>query len=92
MEERIYTIDRVRFEGKWVEYWFVEKPLEGRMSFDACSKGYMLWNAIDKAGIYDEVVSNGLKGRKMKWVKNENSYVFEPKEFVMDVSCFCNQD
>lgn len=52
----------------------------------------MLWDAIENAGIYDDVISNGLKGRKIKWVKNENSFVFEPTEFVIDNSCFCNQD
>lgn len=57
----LLTIDRVRFVDKWVEFWFKEKPNES--AYQLSSKSQYLWNAIEKAGIYDQVISEGLKDR-----------------------------
>lgn len=68
-EEVTYTIDRVRFEGKWVEYWIkeIEKFEDNKMSFHLCSKAYMLWDCIEKAELYNDIISNGISGRKLTW-------------------------
>lgn len=79
----VRTIDRVRFVGKWVEFWFIEGPLPSHdgMSFHACAKGGYLMEAIERAGIYDEVMSRGLHGRKLAWV--QVTYNWEIGDFVL---------
>lgn len=77
MEEKILTIDRVRFTGKWVEFWFIDGQIEEGIGFHAVCKSYMLWDAIEKA-----VISNGLKGLKLKWVKEIGSYNFGIHSFI----------
>ena len=71
----IATIKKVHFTGKWVEFWF-EKDIESEGSdvvhtkpYDMSSKSGYLWDAIDKADIYDDIISNGLKGKKLQWKK-----------------------
>ena len=61
------TIEKVNFTGKWVEYWFKEdmKPVGEEGGYQISTKGSHLWNVVDDAGIYNEVMSNGFKGRKV---------------------------
>jgi hypothetical protein len=81
--ELITTIQKVKFDGKWVEFWYEENENDNGVAdrdYDISSKAGYLWEAIEKAGIYDEVISNGLKGKKLKWEKI--GYNYEIKEFV----------
>lgn len=76
IKEKILTIRKVNFIGKWVEYWFEE---EQKIEYDEyfkenidkwihCSKGYMLWDLVENARIYDEIMNHGFAGRKTKWI------------------------
>lgn len=81
---RITTIEKVRFTGKWVEYWFSEDSHADEnnvLDYDESSKGYMLMDAISRADIYDDVISNGLKGRVLVWEKDD--YNYHPKNFII---------
>lgn len=80
MEDKIYTIHRIRFDGKWIEYWFKELELFPNKvgTFHECSKAYMFWNCIYDAELYDEIISNGVSGRKIKWKFIGSNY--EPVE------------
>ncbi len=63
----ILTIVKVHFTGKWVEFWFQAKFEYATNSYHLSYKAGYLWEAIEKADIYDDVVSNGLRGKKIKW-------------------------
>ncbi len=71
----IVTIDRVEFKGKWVEFWFTDSAEDMHNgSYHASSKSYKLMEAIDRAGIYDDIMSIGLRGRKIMWEKIGSHY------------------
>lgn len=86
MEEKILTIDKINFTGKWVEFWFKEKNDEpvGYVGFHKSSKAYMLWNAVEKANLENEIHNNGFRGKKLKWIKVENNPNWEIDCFVLD--------
>lgn len=78
--EKILTIEKVNFIGKWVEFWFDEekkytdvlddnyKPTgEEEEIWSECSKAYILWNAVEKSKLTDDVHNNGFVGKKLKW-------------------------
>jgi len=80
MAERIIkTIHKVRVTpGKWTEFWFKEdlKPIEiynerdkfnANENFHACMKTYMFLNALEREGIYSDVLTDGFKNRKTVW-------------------------
>jgi hypothetical protein len=68
---KILTIDKVKFETKWVEFWFEEDHprMSDEKSYHLSTKAYILWDAIDKAKNYNDVLTNGLKGKKTVWEK-----------------------
>jgi len=62
------TISKVRYVGKWVEFWFDEGHFNDPiLPYHASAKNGYLDNAIDSAGIYDDIMSTGLVGYKMVW-------------------------
>lgn len=86
----VVTINRVEFKGKWVEFWFTDSPEDMHNgSYNASSKSYKLIDAIERAGLYDEVMSNGLRGKRLKWEKIGNNY--EIVDFVVPNESFLNQ-
>lgn len=69
-EERILTIKKVSFVGKWVEFWFKEEigtDTQEKGEYQLCSKSYKLWDAVDEAGIQNEIYNKGFRGKKLKW-------------------------
>jgi hypothetical protein len=66
----ILTIDRVKFDGKWVELWYKEKELfeeqERYHTFHSCDKAGNLWAAIDATNAYDKILTEGLAGMKIE--------------------------
>jgi hypothetical protein len=79
---KILTINKVRFETKWVEFWFEEDfpRMSHEKSYHLSTKSYILLDAINKAKIYDDVLTNGLKGKKTVW--EELEYNWELKEIL----------
>lgn len=82
MKREIRTITRVSFSGKWVEFWYEESPKKDTDSFDCCCKNYMFWNCIKTDKLYDDIITNGIKGHKMVWEKDD--YNWHPISFVSD--------
>lgn len=72
-ETQILTIKKLHFTGKWVEFWFEEDVKGGESyegsTYDLSSKSGYLWEAVEEADIYDEITTNGFKGKKLQWKK-----------------------
>lgn len=81
MENKIRTIRKVNFTGKWAEFWFEEEisitPADPDSEYEhlrveqdkwtnSC-KAYQLHNLTELGGLIDEVDNNGFKGLKMEW-------------------------
>ncbi len=87
IEENILTIAKIKFVGKWVEFWFKEEheTVSGNKdSFHESAKAYMLLEAVEKAGIENEIHNNGYKGQKLKWVKDEGGYNWVIDCFIIE--------
>ena len=69
MENKTTIIKSVKFEGKWVEFIFENQPLPDHLPYHESSKNGYLWDAIESAGLYNDVISNGLKGKILVWKK-----------------------
>lgn len=70
MDEKILTIKKVNFTGKWVELWFHEDHetiVPEADSYHLSSKAYRLWEAVERAGIDNEISNKGFEGLKVRW-------------------------
>ena len=71
MEDRIMTIRRVKFVGKWVEFWWAEIPAPENPfddePFHESDKAYRLTEAVYEARLYDEISNSGYAGKKVTW-------------------------
>jgi len=56
-EER--KILQARYAGKWIELWWEDG--HRKLDFDACSKQYMLWDAVEAANLKHHVLTYGIK-------------------------------
>jgi hypothetical protein len=81
-ELKIFTIEKLKFTGKWVEFWFEEDfpRMTDEDSYHLSTKTYMLWEVVYKAGVYTEIAINGFKGVKTIWEKDK--YNWELKEIL----------
>lgn len=78
-EHLIKTIHKVRNAGKYIEFWFKEDLKEIKEhytetekfwiqeGFHACMKTYDFLDILQQEGIYSDVLTDGLKHRKMIW-------------------------
>lgn len=85
---QIYTIKKLATSGKWLEYWFEESPVKYKDeldinyhptgnkviddSFDNCSKTYMFFELLEKAGISVDEDLNFYIGLKMTWDETDH--------------------
>ena len=62
------TLLETKEVGKWQEFWVKEKDSQRpNSSFDMCSKSGYFWEAVAKAGLRDKILSDGVKGLRLKW-------------------------
>lgn len=76
-EEFTATIQKLKFNGKWVEFWFEEnypRISNNPDSYHQSSKIYKLQDAVHKSDIEDDVLTNGYKGKVITWQKIGNNY------------------
>lgn len=76
-ETKIYTIRKLEFSGKWIEFWFEERKHiidteDGKEDkWIECCKIYMLDQVVEEAGItpYELQMQgyNMLIGKKVEW-------------------------
>jgi len=60
----ILTIKFVRYSGKYMEFWFEERPDSDE--FHRCCKAYMFHSLVDEdLGIH--MLNEGVKGLKVEW-------------------------
>ena len=88
-EEKILTIEKIRFVDKWVEFWFKEEheTMSGdKDGYHLSSKSYMLWSAVEKADIENEIHNNGFRGKKIKWFKDEGGCNWEIDCFILETT------
>ena len=81
-ELKILTIEKLNFTGKWVEFWFEEDfpRMTHKDSYHLSTKTYMLWEVVNKAGVFNDVYNNGFNGIKTIWEKDK--YNWELKEIL----------
>lgn len=93
----IYTIRKINFSGKYVEYWFEEeekytdvldddyKPTgDKELTWSHSSKNYMFEQCIDDAGLREQVIMDGynsLIGYQLEWKGDPVKFVIEKEEF-----------
>ncbi len=85
MDDKILTITKVNFTGKWVEFWFDGgKPMikDDSECYHESSKAYMLWDAAEKAGLTNEIHNTGFVGKKLKWTYDAPNW--EIVEFILN--------
>lgn len=76
-DEFTATIQKIKFIGKWVEFWFVEnysRILNDTESYHQSSKIYKLEDAVHNGGILDEILNDGYKGRRITWERLGMNY------------------
>jgi hypothetical protein len=87
-ETRVTKIEKVRFDGKWAEFWFSKDthPVVNNSPamFHESSKAYLLNRAIEEADLYNEVMTNGLKGKVLEWYKPEGNFNWEIKSISIN--------
>lgn len=81
MDNKIYTIRKVNFTGKWVEFWFEEEiniipanpiseyehlRVEQDKWIESC-KGWKLHALAEESGLEDEVYNNGFVGLNIEF-------------------------
>lgn len=79
----IVTIEKVKYSGKWIEFWFQEDyvTVSGNPGdYHLSSKVYKLDEVMNKAGLHDYIMSNGMRGLKMLWKKE--GYNWEIDSFI----------
>ena len=71
VEDRTMTIRRVKFVGKWVEFWWAEIPAPENPFDDEpyheSDKATRLRDAAYAAGMDDEIDNHGYAGKKVTW-------------------------
>ena len=85
-EEKTLTIEKIKFIDKWVEFWFKEEHetiTSDVDSYHLSTKAYMLWSAVERADIENEIYNNGFRGKKIKLFKDEGCN-WEIDCFVLD--------
>jgi hypothetical protein len=95
-EHLIKTIHKVRVAGRYVEFWFKEdlRVVESYHSewerfsiqegFHACIKTYDFLDILQQEGIYSDVLTDGLKYRKMLWKRSHYETHLEFVSFLND--------
>lgn len=66
-----HRIAQVNFTGKWVEFWFGDKYVEGS-DWPECCKGYILEEAVEQADLWHRVMNYGYVGLWVTWVAGES--------------------
>jgi len=68
MEDKTFTIKKVKFVDKWVVFWFKERDeIFTSENFDLCSKSKYIGEAVEKANLRDRVQNKGYVGLKVTW-------------------------
>ncbi len=62
-----------------MQFWIEDgNPVGREGSFHMCSKQGRFWDAVYKVdGMYQDILSNGVKGKKILWVKKGSNYEIE---------------
>ncbi|NHK29214.1 hypothetical protein FF098_014940 [Parvularcula flava] len=91
----VRTVERVRRDGKYVEFWFQEENHKGEeRRFDECCKGGDLGDATYFSWVSNDIFNNGWKGIKIMWRRGEREWFvfmvlgreFEIDEFDLNAS------
>ena len=93
-EHFVKTIHKVRTAGKYIEFWFQEdlKVVEDyhneterfciQEGFHACLKTYQFIDILQDEGIYNDVLTSGLKHRKTVWKYSKHGTHLEFLSFL----------
>lgn len=84
-----YTIQKINYSGKWVEFWFYESNnSDPSRSFDQCCKNYMFGKCIKDAELEDQVFYEGINsliGEKIIWLGDRPIKILNSKEELEEV-------
>lgn len=73
------TITKMNVSGKWAEFWYEGgDPVGLPDSWHISSKQGYFWEAVDEVeGLYEDILSNGIKGKKILWKKIGGNFEIE---------------
>lgn len=66
------TINKMNISGKWAEFWTEEGGFDAISgTWEVSCKQGDFWSKVDEVdGLYQDILSNGIKGKKILWSKN----------------------
>jgi len=69
----IKVLERIRLQGKWIEYWFQDSINDGTYKFDMCSKAGYFWRCLEDDSImYDQILNDGVRGFSIEFDEFEH--------------------
>ncbi len=68
----VTTITKMNISGKWAEFWTEEGGFDAISgAWEVSCKQGDFWDKVSEVdGLYEDILSNGIKGKKMLWSRN----------------------
>lgn len=76
------TVQKVRRDGKWMEFWFEESEEAGDLerNYDLSEKAARFWHQVEMNDMQEEILNSGVVGRVIEWEKRGMNYT------IIDIS------
>lgn len=75
-DTKVEVIERLKWDGKYVEFWWVKDDPDPACQYDESEKQYRLHEAVTAADLDEHVANHGYRGLRVQWeFRSPNWYI-----------------